>query len=127
VANAPPRACKCGARVAAGQRCERCSDDWRKRTDEQRGTAAERGYNSRWRKATATWRSHDPQRNLCAECLKSGRLTPARITDHVVPHKGSQSLFWDTSNWQTLCRTHHAEKTAREDGGFGNKRATVAT
>jgi len=45
----------------------------------------------------------------------------ARIVDHVIPHRGDQELFWDTSNWQPLCKRCHDVKTAGEDGGFGNR------
>jgi 5-methylcytosine-specific restriction protein A len=29
-------------------------------------------------------------------------------------------LFWDKRNHQALCKRCHDEKTASEDGGFGN-------
>ena len=58
---------------------------------------------------------------LCVECEKQGILTAATIVDHVVPHKGDLALFYDQSNWQSLCKRHHDIKTAAEDGGFGNK------
>lgn len=62
----------------------------------------------------------------CVECERGGRLTPATVVDHVIPHKGDRRLFWDMSNWQALCVRCHNSKTAREDGGFGRvvKRAT---
>ena len=82
-----------------------------------RQTAAQRGYGSRWQKARATFLARSP---LCVECEKAGRVTAAAVVDHIVPHQGDQGLFWDTDNWQSLCKTHHDIKTAREDGGFGN-------
>ncbi|WP_308302390.1 HNH endonuclease signature motif containing protein [Bacillus sp. V5-8f] len=51
---------------------------------------------------------------LCVEC---GR--PGTDVDHIKPHKGNQALFWDSSNWQTLCKPCHSHKTATKDGGFG--------
>lgn len=27
----------------------------------------------------------------------------ATLVDHVIPHKGDQSLFWDKANWQSAC------------------------
>jgi 5-methylcytosine-specific restriction enzyme A len=65
-----------------------------------RGTAHERGYDARWRAARAVYLDSHP---LCVECQRHGRLTPARVVDHVVPHRGDQQLFWDESNWQALC------------------------
>lgn len=43
----------------------------------------------------------------------------ATVVDHNIPHKGNKVLFWDVSNWQSLCKACHDAKTAREDGGFG--------
>lgn len=67
---------------------------------EARGSAAERGYDARWRKARLAFLAAHP---LCAECERAGRVTPARVVDHVVPHRGDQRLFWDEGNWQALC------------------------
>lgn len=50
-------------------------------------------------------------------------MVAATIVDHKVPHKGDKALFWDSTNWQSLCKPCHDRKTAREDGGFG--RASV--
>jgi 5-methylcytosine-specific restriction protein A len=44
----------------------------------------------------------------------------ATIVDHIVPHRGNQKLFWDSEhNWQSLCVTHHQEKTMRENQAEG--------
>jgi hypothetical protein len=40
------------------------------------------------------------------------------VVDHIVPHGGDQTLFWDAANHQTLCEPCHNRKTATEDGGF---------
>jgi len=40
-------------------------------------------------------------------CESSGRIEPATVIDHIIPHRGDQSLFWDQSNWQALCKPHH--------------------
>ena len=60
---------------------------------------------------------------LCAVCQAEGRLVGATIVDHIIPHKGDLTLFSDQTNWQPLCKRCHDQKTAREDGGFGNKQA----
>lgn len=99
----------------------------------QRGTAAQRGYGSRWQSARHAYLGRHP---LCVECQRENRLTAATVVDHIRPHRlaealkdgsqsairSAQSLFWDQDNWQALCKTHHDAKTAREDGGFGNRR-----
>lgn len=56
----------------------------------------------------------------CIACEKAGRLTSAQVCDHITPHKGDQTLFWDQANHQPLCVRCHNAKTAREDGGFGH-------
>ena len=86
------------------------------RYDKTRQSSNERGYNARWQKARTTFLMHHP---LCAECEREDRLTPATVVDHVKAHKGDQTLFWDVSNWQPLCKRHHDIKTAREDGRYG--------
>lgn len=65
-----------------------------------RGTAHERGYGARWRKAREAYLAAHP---LCAECQRQGRVTAARVVDHIVPHRGDPQLFWAESNWQSLC------------------------
>ena len=83
---------------------------------DSRPTAHERGYTYRWSKASKAFlRSHP----WCVQCMQEGRYTPAQVVDHIVPHKGNWALFWDSKNWQPLCKAHHDRKTAREDGGFG--------
>jgi 5-methylcytosine-specific restriction enzyme A len=54
---------------------------------------------------------------LCVSCRR-----PANTVDHIEPHRMDESLFWARSNLQTLCASCHSRKTAREDGGFGNRR-----
>ena len=75
-------------------------------------------YSRRWQKASAYYRRHHA---LCVVCQAEGRLVQAKVTDHIVPHKGDKKLFWDNKNWQALCVQCHNKKTAIEDGGFGRK------
>ena len=77
-------------------------------SDRLRGGADARGYNAQWRKARALFLRQHP---LCVECRKEGKLTPATVVDHIIPHRGDQRLFWDQSNWQSLCKRHHDKKT----------------
>ena len=60
--------------------------------DRQRPSAARRGYGPRWRRARAAFLARHP---LCAACRAQGRVVPATVVDHVVPHRGDQRLFWD--------------------------------
>jgi 5-methylcytosine-specific restriction protein A len=47
--------------------------------------------------------------------MKEGRYVKATDVDHIVPHRGDKKLFWDESNWQALCHSHHSIKTRNED------------
>jgi|SRR5690606_29362443 len=81
-----------------------------RRYDEERGTAARRGYGYRWQKARERWLKRNP---LCEACKAKGRVTEATVVDHIVPHRGDMKKFWDTGNWQSLCAPCHSTKTAR--------------
>jgi 5-methylcytosine-specific restriction protein A len=58
---------------------------------------------------------------LCADPfgVHGVRVVAATEVDHIVPHKGDMTLFWNAANWQGLCKDCHSRKTATEDGGFG--------
>ena len=47
--------------------------------------------------------------------MKEGRYVLATDVDHIVPHRGDPVLFWDQSNWQALCHSHHSIKTSTRD------------
>jgi 5-methylcytosine-specific restriction protein A len=72
--------------------------------DARRGNAGQRGYDGRWNRARRLFLSEHP---LCRMCQAHGIITPATVVDHVVPHRGDPSLFWDRNNWQPLCKRHH--------------------
>jgi len=44
--------------------------------------------------------------------MNEGIIKPATDVDHVIPHRGNRSLFWDEENWQALCH----EVPFTEDG-----------
>ena len=49
---------------------------------------------------------------VMSRCHAEGRIVAATQTDHVVPHKGNQALFWDSEhNWQSLCAECGARKS----------------
>ena len=85
--------------------------------DGVRGSSTARGYNYQWQKASKAFLRAHP---LCVMCLAEGRYTPATVVDHIKPHRSDKQLFWDERNWQGLCKSCHDQKTAAEDGGFGN-------
>ena len=107
----------CPELIEAGQRfCEKHEKQEQRRQDQQRGSSAQRGYGARWQRARKQYLARNP---LCVECLKDGRVVPATVVDHIIPHRGDQELFWSEDNWQSLCKQCHDRKTAKEDGGFG--------
>lgn len=71
-----------------------------------KGSSTERGYGYAWQKARARFLQAHP---LCVMCqaMKPPRVTAAEVVDHIIPHKGDQSLFWDANNWQPLCKQCH--------------------
>lgn len=113
--NRPKHECPqpgCHVLVSGKGRCDKHRTD----ANQARGTAASRGYGSRWRKARRAFLSENP---LCKTCEARDVVTEATVVDHVVPHKGDDTLFWDPKNWQSQCEPCHNTKTATEDGGFG--------
>jgi len=52
---------------------------------------------------------------LCRLCADLGHTTPATVVDHIQPHKGNESLFYDAANLQSLCkRCHDSAKKSQE-------------
>lgn len=45
------------------------------------------------------------------------RLTVATVVDHIVPHKGDQTLFWNEANWQPLCKLCHDSLKQKQEHG----------
>ena len=77
-----------------------------------RGSAASRLYGYKWRVARLEYLEANP---FCVYCLRfEKRYIAANVVDHIVPHHGDLSLFWDRDNWQSLCLKHHNRKSARE-------------
>lgn len=79
--------------------------------DAYRGTSSSRGYGWEWQIARKAWLRQHP---LCVMCKAEGRIVAASVVDHIVPHRGDKELFWDKSNWQSLCAMHHNDKTGHE-------------
>lgn len=75
-------------------------------------TSSQRGYGYKWQQARLVHLQHHP---LCIYCERAGRVTEATVVDHVVPHRGDEALFWDRSNWQSLCKPCHDSTKRREE------------
>lgn len=79
--------------------------------DLNRGSAASRGYDRRWRAYRESFLRKHP---LCKACEDRGRVAAATVVDHIVAHRGDSTTFWDKSNHQPLCVPCHATKTLAE-------------
>lgn len=78
----------------------------------RRGTAAERGYDSKWVRAARAFRVKHPS---CAYCMIEGRAAPAELVDHLYPHGlrrgvadlAARKLFWSSQYWVSSCGLCH--------------------
>ena len=73
-------------------------------------------YNYRWQLYRVQFLKSNP---LCVECEKLGKLTLAKVVDHIQKHEGNQALFWDSDNHQALCKhCHDSYKQTLEKSGY---------
>jgi 5-methylcytosine-specific restriction protein A len=64
---------------------------------------------ARWRRERIEHLQREPNCRVCG--------ASANVVDHVVPHRGDPVVFWDRSNWQSLCTRDSNAKTGRETRG----------
>lgn len=71
---------------------------------------------TRWAKLRASILKRD-----LYTCRMCGRVGQSRdmVADHIIPHRGSEALFWDAGNIQILCHQpcHSKHKQAQERMG----------
>ena len=78
------------------------------------GSSNAKGYTYRWQKEREAYLIRNP---LCENCLnKHDVIRAATEVDHIIPHKGDMKLFWNTDNWNGLCKSCHSKKTGKERG-----------
>lgn len=95
----------------------------------ERLTAAAKGYGYRWQQARADHLRRSP---LCVFCQAKGLMVAATVVDHKTAHRLGEAklsgdperiaaawrLFWDRSNWQSLCKPcHDSTKQRMEKSG----------
>ena len=90
-------------------------DRYKIKEEPNRPSSTKRGYGRKWSAARLRWLAIYP---FCAECEKKGILNNGlpghpNVVDHIIPHRGNMKIFWDRSNWMTLCEHHHNLKTGR--------------
>lgn len=118
----PPHPCTtpgCPELVSGGSACDKHRKQRRKVSEARRGSRHKRGYGARWDKERKAFLRLNP---FCVMCGYDDKVIFAKVVDHRKPKKGDDPAFWDKTNWQPLCATHHNQKTAKEDGGFGNRK-----
>lgn len=71
-------------------------------------------WTPRWRSARQRFLQSHP---LCRMCEQDDRIVAATVVDHIRPHRGNETLFWDEHNWQPLCNDCHTRHKARLEGG----------
>jgi 5-methylcytosine-specific restriction enzyme A len=62
---------------------------------------------------------------LCERCEAQGKVEPATVVNHRIPHRGDQRLFWDRTNWEPACKPHH-DSTIQAEERSGIVRGTDA-
>lgn len=68
-------------------------------------------HGRRWQELRARQLIAEP---YCRDCAKFGLRTKATDVDHIIPHRGDKSIFYDSSNLQSLCHSCHSRKTIEE-------------
>ncbi|WP_159990826.1 HNH endonuclease [Pelistega ratti] len=89
---------------------------------EDKTKVASRGYGGKWQRLRLAFLKKNP---LCVYCERQGKVTEAKVVDHIVPHQGDQKLFWDQKNWQALCKSCHSSVKQREETGSLQKGCDV--
>lgn len=92
----------CGCVLSTGQRCQHIVQRDRERKarfDQQRPTARQRGYDTKWDAARKAFLAKHP---TCPRCGQ-----PATIVHHSTPHRGDMRIFWDRSKWVPACQPCH--------------------
>lgn len=75
-------------------------------------------YGKRWARVRLQHLARDP---LCVRCAGDGLVVPATVVDHIKPHKGDTVLFWDRTNWQSMCAPCHDGPKQREEHYFASE------
>ncbi len=101
-------------RLVTTARCPEHTGQTRQRYDQQRGSAAARGYDRRWEKFRIWFLRRHPVCEIRTHCNGDG----ASEVDHKVPLVDGGARL-DEANCQGACKPCHSAKTARENRGFG--------
>lgn len=105
----------CNGRATSGRYCsDHAHLGKQNRKPDTRPSAAARGYDRHWRRIRGSYLKAHPT------CELAGCGEPAEEVDHILSLAEGGTHRWE--NLQSLCKTHHSQKTVYLDGGFGNAR-----
>lgn len=94
--------------ITRGGKCDDCK---RKAAKARTTNTANYSGNTAWRTKSASFLRRYP---VCFDCGD-----PAQVVDHIDGLGPSGPRGFDDANLQSLCRSCHGKKTARQDGAFG--------
>ncbi|NCB52272.1 MAG: HNH endonuclease [Clostridia bacterium] len=107
-----------GCRSFALPGSSRCAAHQWQRVREYKRPPWHAWYNDpRWDRLRDWQLARDP---FCYYCAQKGIVTAATCVDHAEPHNGDWDKFMNPGNLRSSCKRCHDQKTAAEDGGFGN-------
>ena len=73
-------------------------------------------YTYKWQQAAKSFLANHP---LCEMHKLNGEIVQAEVVDHKAPHRNDMRLFWDSTNWQSLCKfCHDSHKQRFEKSGL---------
>lgn len=117
----------CGALITSPGYCSKHQhiEDERlakRKAEQDKRYNARRPEHAAWYK-TSEWQSLRARvlraRPLCVMCEAHGKVTPAKIVDHITPVAIAPDRMFDETNLQPLCQACHNQKTADERRGGG--------
>jgi 5-methylcytosine-specific restriction protein A len=95
--------------------CRKHTRDKRRASDRRRPNARQRGYDSEHRRDREAYFRAFP---ICQ--WEEGCIAPATDLDHIDGNPFNRS--WE--NYRGYCRSHHSQRTARDQPGGWNQRLT---
>jgi len=111
----PAAACsfpRCPGRCAPGARfCPQHSTVKARKGFAPPRSSNKAGYDYTWQRLRKMHLNSNP---MCIECAKVGIVEPATDVDHRIPISVRPDLRLDMANLDSLCHSHHSQKTRRE-------------